>query len=71
MICMYAYTQLLCDFSAIFVGRHVIRYSKRFGGLVHTKCLFRYNEPVSPHLAAQLNDVDVSDQIKPFVLHVA
>jgi bifunctional dethiobiotin synthetase / adenosylmethionine---8-amino-7-oxononanoate aminotransferase len=32
-------------------GRHVRRFSGRSSGRVDTDCLFRYNEPVSPHLA--------------------
>ncbi|KAL9714222.1 hypothetical protein Ac2012v2_002532 [Leucoagaricus gongylophorus] len=32
--------------------RHVKRYVK--SNLVHTDCLFRYDEPLSPHLAAKL-----------------
>ncbi|KAF5359628.1 hypothetical protein D9756_003299 [Leucocoprinus leucothites] len=31
---------------------HIKRYAK--SNLVHTDCLFRYDEPVSPHLAAKL-----------------
>ncbi|KAF9453477.1 PLP-dependent transferase [Macrolepiota fuliginosa MF-IS2] len=31
---------------------HIKRYTKP--GLVHTDCLFRYDEPVSPHLAAKM-----------------
>lgn len=33
-------------------GRHVRRFSGRSSGRVDTDCLFRYDEPVSPHLAA-------------------
>ena len=32
-------------------GRHVRRFSGASPGRVHTDCLFRYDEPVSPHLA--------------------
>lgn len=32
-------------------GRHVLRFSGKSSGRVDTDCLFRYNEPVSPHLA--------------------
>jgi hypothetical protein len=31
-----------------------MRYAGSHKHLVHTECLFRYEEPVSPHLAAQL-----------------
>lgn len=32
-------------------NRHVRRFSGSFSGRVETDCLFRFNEPVSPHLA--------------------
>jgi dethiobiotin synthetase/adenosylmethionine--8-amino-7-oxononanoate aminotransferase len=34
--------------------RHITRYAGSHKHLVYTDCLFRYDEPVSPHLAAQL-----------------
>jgi dethiobiotin synthetase/adenosylmethionine--8-amino-7-oxononanoate aminotransferase len=34
--------------------RHVKRFAGRHSDLVHVKCLFQYEEPVSPHLAAKL-----------------
>ncbi|KIM84796.1 hypothetical protein PILCRDRAFT_817597 [Piloderma croceum F 1598] len=34
--------------------RHITRYAGSHKHLLHTDCLFRYEEPVSPHLAAQL-----------------
>jgi len=34
--------------------QHIMRYAGSHKHLVHTECLFRYEEPVSPHLAAQL-----------------
>jgi hypothetical protein len=34
--------------------RHITRYAGSHKHLLHTDCLFRYKEPVSPHLAAQL-----------------
>ncbi|PFH53123.1 hypothetical protein AMATHDRAFT_138291 [Amanita thiersii Skay4041] len=35
--------------------RHIKRYSGNLG-LLETECLYRYDEPVSPHLAARLKD---------------
>lgn len=41
--------------------RHVKRHAGSGKGRVHTGCLYRYDEPVSPHLAARLaTDNDVS-----------
>lgn len=34
---------------------HVKRYGRHEGSLISAECLFRYKEPVSPHLAAQLS----------------
>lgn len=34
---------------------HVDRYTSKFKPLVRSECLFRYDEPVSPHLAAQMH----------------
>lgn len=34
--------------------RHVKRYGGKLTELIDAECLFRYNEPVSPHLAARL-----------------
>lgn len=33
------------------LDRHVRRFSDSFSGLVEVGCLFRYSEPISPHLA--------------------
>ncbi|KAJ3485058.1 hypothetical protein NLJ89_g11931 [Agrocybe chaxingu] len=35
---------------------HVKRYTNEFLGKVHPECLFRYDEPVSPHLAAKMKE---------------
>ena len=32
--------------------RHVNRYAGPHGALVHAHCLYRFDEPLSPHLAA-------------------
>lgn len=37
------------------VGRHIKQFSGTFRDRIQTHCLFRYNNPVSPHLAAQLS----------------
>ncbi|KZT56956.1 onanonoxo-7-onima-8-eninoihtemlysoneda, partial [Calocera cornea HHB12733] len=37
---------------------HVDRYKGTYGERIATKCLFRYDDPVSPHLAAQRKDTD-------------
>ncbi|KAF8150737.1 PLP-dependent transferase [Crassisporium funariophilum] len=34
---------------------HINRYTTEFKMRVHSECLFRYKEPVSPHLAAQMS----------------
>jgi len=34
-----------------FIGRHVRRFSGSSSDRVEAACLFRFNEPVSPHLA--------------------
>ena len=34
--------------------RFVKRYAARFGDRVSQDCLYRFNEPVSPHLALKL-----------------
>ena len=34
------------------VCRHVNRYAGSHEALVHAHCLYRFDEPVSPHLAA-------------------
>ncbi|OBZ72617.1 Bifunctional dethiobiotin synthetase/7,8-diamino-pelargonic acid aminotransferase, mitochondrial [Grifola frondosa] len=40
---------------------HVKRFAGEFKDVVHAKCLFRFDEPVSPHLAARLaNDRSAS-----------
>lgn len=41
-------------FSFFFPHRYVKRYAGTRRDLVHTECLFRFGEPVSPHLAAKL-----------------
>lgn len=37
---------------------HVKRYGRHEGSLISAECLFRYKEPVSPHLAAKLSSGD-------------
>jgi len=60
----------LPDFHDFLVGRHVSRYSRKFGGYVHTQCLFRYFEPVSPHLAVQMTSEGVvSGHINPIITY--
>ncbi|KAF6754470.1 onanonoxo-7-onima-8-eninoihtemlysoneda [Ephemerocybe angulata] len=53
--------------------RHVTRFGGKASKLIHSECLFQYDEPVSPHLAARLKDegrVEVpSDEI--FIKSVA
>ncbi|TFK40221.1 pyridoxal phosphate-dependent transferase [Crucibulum laeve] len=34
--------------------KHVMRFGGKLANKIHAECLFRYNEPVSPHLAAKL-----------------
>ncbi|KAJ2926902.1 hypothetical protein H1R20_g10184, partial [Candolleomyces eurysporus] len=36
--------------------RHVARFGGKASSLIHAECLFQYDEPVSPHLAARLKD---------------
>jgi dethiobiotin synthetase/adenosylmethionine--8-amino-7-oxononanoate aminotransferase len=36
--------------------RHVVRFGGKASKLIHAECLFQYDEPVSPHLAARLKD---------------
>lgn len=38
----------------LLVHRHVTRYTKKYSGSVGAECLFRYEEPVSPHLAVKM-----------------
>ncbi|KAH7927967.1 PLP-dependent transferase [Leucogyrophana mollusca] len=37
---------------------HIKRHAGPYKNLVHTKCLFRYDDPVSPHLAVKLATAD-------------
>lgn len=37
---------------------HVKRYGRHEGSLISAECLFRYKEPISPHLAAKLSSGD-------------
>ncbi|KAF8907364.1 pyridoxal phosphate-dependent transferase [Gymnopilus junonius] len=43
---------------------HVTRYTKSLAKSIHAECLFRYDEPVSPHLAAKLKG-DITGDITP------
>lgn len=33
---------------------HVNRYTQKFKHSIHSECLFRYDDPVSPHLAVKM-----------------
>ncbi|KAF8183955.1 pyridoxal phosphate-dependent transferase [Pholiota molesta] len=39
---------------------HVNRYTTNYSSLINSECLFRYDEPVSPHLAVKLRDAESS-----------
>ncbi|KAF9484363.1 PLP-dependent transferase [Pholiota conissans] len=41
---------------------HVNRYTTKYSSLITAECLFRYDEPVSPHLAVKLRDVESTRQ---------
>lgn len=38
--------------------RHVTKFGGKASKLIHAECLFQYDEPVSPHLAARLKDAN-------------
>ncbi|PPQ95708.1 hypothetical protein CVT26_008351 [Gymnopilus dilepis] len=44
---------------------HITRYTKGFAKSVHAECLFRYDEPVSPHLAVKLKGNITGDSTPP------
>ncbi|CAA7266903.1 unnamed protein product [Cyclocybe aegerita] len=44
---------------------HVKRYTNDLLGKVHPECLFRYDEPVSPHLAAKMKEGEDADNSIP------
>ncbi|KAF7978835.1 hypothetical protein HWV62_44633 [Athelia sp. TMB] len=43
--------------------QHVIRYAGAHKRMIETECLFRYKEPVSPHLAAKMASEEIGSQI--------
>ena len=54
MTCKRCLLAMLLFSNCIFPS-HVDRYTSKFKTLVRSECLFRYDEPVSPHLAAQVH----------------
>ena len=48
--------------------RHIKRYGGAFGQKIQSKCLFRYGEPVSPHLAAKLAHGEDDAKVFPTLL---
>jgi len=46
-----SYLLLVILVDHLLVHRHVTRYTKKYRGSVRAECLFRCEEPVSPHLA--------------------
>ncbi|PPQ89332.1 hypothetical protein CVT25_003169 [Psilocybe cyanescens] len=45
---------------------HVNRYTANFKKLIHAECLFRYDEPVSPHLAVRMKaNLEGQDVVPP------
>jgi len=49
-----------------FWHRHVKKFSEPFKELVHTECLWRFKEPVSPHLAARMAMEESNNKVKLF-----
>ncbi|KAF8968034.1 onanonoxo-7-onima-8-eninoihtemlysoneda [Flammula alnicola] len=52
---------------------HVNQYTARYARSIHAECLFRYDEPVSPHLAVKMKDIEstVTPSDETFINSVA
>ena len=50
-----------CSEHGLTPGSHIQRFTGSVKSKVHADCLYRYTEPVSPHLAVKLDQKDSQD----------